>query len=111
MSELKVGDKLYFESKFKVNPIEIKECTIVKIGRKYFEIDYNSDYKIEIGSLKYISKAYYQNNIQFYKTRTEIEEKNELSRLYEKLKKHFYQYSSVKNTLEELRTVALILGL
>lgn len=111
MKRLEVGDKIYFESKFKVNPREIKECSIVKVGRKYLEVDYNSDYKIEIDSLKYTSKVYSQNNIQFYRTRGEIEDKNELSKLHEKLKKHFYPYSAPKNTLEELRTIALILGL
>lgn len=102
--DLVVGMKLYAEKIFRNAPPEIVEYTISKIGRKYFEVDGHNWYQFQIDTLYYVDKNYSQNNKQLYRSRKEIEEKNEWATLHSNIR-NFFSYSSTKLTLEQLRKI------
>lgn len=104
-----IGMKLYRENYNRNQPVTVSEHTITKIGRKYFEIDNNDRYKIEIETLHYNDKIYTQNNFQLYRSEQEIRDKNERIELYRLIRTHF-DYSQ-KNTLQDYRKIAEILGI
>ena len=104
-----VGQVLYRERTGRYSTGEITEHTVTKIGRKYFECTDLND-KINVSNLNYESKMYSQNNYRLYRTKQEILDKNELSRLYSKIQHSFSHYSNQKFSLEDLRKVAQIIG-
>lgn len=103
---LHIGQKLYRERNFK-----IEEYTITKIGTKYFEVAEMPRDKINKETLKRVCPDYMQYEYQLYLTEQEIKDKNELSNLYDKVRKYFSYYTPNGITLEQLRQIAKILEL
>lgn len=105
-----LGQVLYRERSNRYSKeIEITEHTVTKIGRKYFEATGLND-KINIENLTYESKMYSQHNYKLYLSKQEILDKNEANELYNKIQHLFSHYSNRSFTLEDLRSVAKIVG-
>ena len=108
-----VGQTLYRETYNRDAPGEIKEFVVSKIGKKYFYlIGWENRYPINKESLRYEDKNYTQRSFQLYRNKQEILDRRERADLLNRLKKHFdWSGNSNKNTLEQLRIAADVLGL
>jgi len=108
-----VGQVLYREKSNRNAPSEIVEVTVGKVGKKYFYITgLEERYPIDKKTLKYSNKNYIQNNFQLYIDKQEIFDRIEKSKLLNALQKHFnWSGDGSRNTIEQLRQVANILGL
>lgn len=106
---LVVGMKLYAEKRYRNNTPEIVEYIVSKIGNKYFEVEGHSWYKFQISTLCYVDKNYSQNNKQLYKSREEIEEKNERQQLLFKIK-DFFTFSGNLLSLDQLKRIKEIIS-
>ena len=108
-----VGQVLYREKSNRNAPSEIVEVTVGKVGKKYFYLTgWEERYPIDKETLKYTDKNYNQRNFQLYKDKQEILDRREKSKLFDVLQKHFnWSGNGSRNTLEQLREVANILGL
>ena len=108
-----VGQVLYREKSNRNAPSEIVEVTVGKVGKKYFYLTgWEERYTIDKETLKYTDKNYNQRNFQLYKDKQEILDRREKSKLFDVLQKHFnWSGNGSRNTLEQLREVANILGL
>jgi hypothetical protein len=88
----------------------ITEHTVTKIGRKYLECTGLNE-KITIENLKYEDKIYSQYNCQMYRSKQDILDKQEMNRLFLKIKYSFSGYShNGKFTIEQLRHIDDIIG-
>lgn len=103
---LSVGQVL-FEDKGKDGIVEWK---VARIGRIYFTNE-GSDKRFLIETLQYKNRNYSQNNIKLYFTKDEILEIKEHSDLLRKLQQYFRWDNVKKPTIQQLRTIALILEL
>lgn len=108
-----VGQVLYREKSNRNAPSEIVEVTVGKVGKKYFYLTgLGERYPIDKETLKYTDKKYSQSNFQLYRDKQEILDRREKSKLLDVLQKHFnWSGNGSRNTLEQLRQVANILGL
>src|SRR3990167_9013465 len=109
-----VAGRVLFRHKYKKNsPPEIEEVVVSKVGKKYFYLKgWEERYPIGKENLLYQSKEYSQNNFQLYRTRQEILDLLERSKLLEILCKHFqWSGNSVNITLDQLRSAVEVLGL
>jgi len=105
-----VGQVLFREVSSRYTERHITEHTVTKVGKKYFECTDLRD-KITISNLMHENKVYSQSNYQMYRTKQEILDKNEMSKLYNTIQKSFSHYTnSSKYTLEQLRQIADIVG-
>jgi hypothetical protein len=111
---IEVGQILYREVFKRNQPTEIEDVTVERIGKKYFYLEGNwsEKYPFDKETLQYSDKVYSQSNIQLYRTKQEILDRREFYELQIILRKHFdWSVNSNKNTLDQLRQVAEILGL
>ena len=108
-----VGQVLYREKSNRNEPLEIVEVTVGKVGKKYFYLTgWEERYPIDKESLKYTDKNYSQSNFQLHRDKKDILDRREKSKLLDVLQKHFnWSCHGSRNTLEQLRQVANILGL
>lgn len=110
-SLISIGSKLYRPVHSRNQPTEIREYTVSKIGKKYLYVAENNRYQINKETLRFEDKVYSQSSFQLYTSKEEIEEKEELNWLYNKVQKHFSHYSPRVTTLEQLRQIIEILGI
>ena len=108
-----VGQTLYREIEKRNSPVIIQEVTVGKIGKKYFYLNGFGleKYPVDKETLRYTDKTYTQNNFILYRTKEEIDEKNEKIRLTNILSKHFDRGNKSTHSLKELQKVVEILGL
>jgi hypothetical protein len=108
-----VGQVLYREHSHRNTPTEIEEVVVSKIGKKYFYLTgWEERYPINKESLKYDDKIYSQNSFQLYRDKQEILDRKEKSKWLDALQKHFnWSGNGSRNTLEQLREAAKVLGL
>jgi hypothetical protein len=107
-----IGDVLYRVKSNRNEPHEIVEVTVGKVGKKYFYLTgWEGRYPINIETLKYTNEQYSQSNFQLYRDKQEILDIREKERLTDLLYKHFnWSGNKHKNTIEQLRKAAEILG-
>lgn len=111
---MEVGQKLYRERFNRNSPTDIQEVTISRIAKKYIYLEgWDERYPVNKETLKYEHKVYSQHNFQLYRDKQEILDRRERSKLLDLLQKHFNHWSGgcSKNSLDQLRQVAEILGL
>lgn len=108
-----VGQVLYLEETKRHQDSEIIEVTVGSIGKKYLYLEgWREQYPVDKKTLEYRHKNYSQHNFQLYRSRQEILDKWERSKLYNLLQKHFnWSGSGSKNTLEQLRKAVQALGI
>ncbi len=114
LPDVYVGMKLFREMfNSRSHELEaIREYAVSKVGQKYFYLTGEKRYTIDKKTLKYTDKIYSQLNFQLYRTKEEIEEKNEKTELFDEIKKYFDWRKGLGGaTLAQLRTIAGILGI
>jgi len=106
---IKVGDVLYR------NQGEIIEVTVCRIGRTYLYLvehgKIDVEHPIDKISLRHTNKTWPQRSFQLYRTKQEIADKRELFQLREAFRKHFEWNRRDRNTLDQLREAARVLGI
>lgn len=98
--ELKVGQTLY--------SYDLREFIVSKIAKKYFECE-NHRGKFVIETLKYYSPEYTQAIFQLYIDKQFILDTRERKRLESELRNKIGVYGSTSLSLEQLRTICLII--
>jgi len=112
---MQVGDKVFLKA---VNnnargrkEVLIKEYEIVKIGRKFFEVNNNPNYK----PLKFLIEnkkqemGGYVPDWELYFSEQEILDEIEFNRLFGKIESRFNVYGKVNLTLDQLRRIIKII--
>jgi hypothetical protein len=89
---------------------EIKERTVETVGRKYFTLhgDHRGT-KYHLDTLRMVSD--YGSAPRVYTSLTEILDKREREKLETEIRQAFTSYGATKFTIDQLREVALTLGL
>jgi hypothetical protein len=108
--KIKIGLKIYLK------PIgnmlrcrkEIKECTISKIGRKYFEVEEIPNIKFQIENLRQVTN--YTPDWKVYFSKQEILDEQEYDELFTELRKIFSERNKTDLTLEQLRKIKEIVS-
>jgi len=103
-TKLEIGIKLYSQCKN-----EIKEHTVTRVGRIYFEVDNDKRRGFLIENLQFRDPDYSMRNTQLYPTKQEIEDKVEKENLFHKLGRVFLNYSTSKLSLSQLRQIKAII--
>ena len=98
-----VGMNLYRSVTSRYHPNEIREYTVSRIGRVYFEVNELPRDRFEISTLRRYDKNFSQRRLQLYRTKEEIIEGIEKAKLYEKVRKFFYDNLPI--TLNQLREI------
>jgi len=107
-----VGQLLFREVFSRNSPAKIRSYEVEKIGKKFIYLKNLQNNPVNIDNLKYESKNYSQNNIQFYLTEQEILDKNERLHIIDKIRKSFDWQSNTSNfTLNQSRDVVKTLML
>jgi len=111
--KIEVGQKLYREVFSRNEPPQIKEVTVIKVGRKYFEVEGESvswrQNKITLENLRYENKEYSQWNYQLYLTKQHILDMQEKRTLEKEIKDVLTSYGSLGITLQQARAIKAIL--
>ena len=105
--KLHVGQTLYYKSTPRMGHAEVREATIVSIGKKYFYIDERKRDKIEISSMQMIT--YNGMGVKLYTSKQDILDGIERTKLFDAISKQFQWVNSNKFTLEQLRQIDQIL--
>ena len=101
-----VGMNLYRSVTSRYYPIEIREYTVSKIGRVYFEVNELPRDRFEISTLRRYDKNFSQNCFQLYRTKEEILDRIEKQTLQAKVRKFFYDNSPISlNQLREINNI------
>lgn len=106
---MKIGQEIFIETTGNAARdvgSRIIETTISKVGRKYFEVEKIQRVRFFIDTMR--QDTNYSQSYIAYNTRLEIEEKNELCKLKEKLRKCFDGWGNKKLTLDQYRRVSNI---
>lgn len=104
-----VGQKIYLETRGITREEEkIQECTISKVGRKYFEVQEKPRERFEISTMEHDGKGWVS-RYKCYISIKEIEDKNSAQKHFDYIRQ---QFSSYVNTypLEMLEEIVRILS-
>lgn len=106
--KITVGQKL-----FRLLPNnKIKEVEVTSMSRKFFYVDNEITYPINLCTLIYTNKNYPQFDFQLYLTREEIEKGISKKDLIQLMRKSFDYFSNTeKFTLEQLQEACKVLNL
>ena len=115
-----VGEQLYLVdigNNARHGSSEQRECTVTKVGRKYFTVEYqygsNIDYiREEVITIKrWQEKSDYTSNYEVYETKQAYLEQITLSKWLQIYRQKFNEYNQTNLTLKQLEDAAKILGL
>lgn len=109
---MEIGQKVYLRPQNNAarRSTEIKEATITKVGRKYFEVEPKWYGRFEIETM-YQDGGDYTPNYQAYFSLEEIEEEKELNKLHREVGKFFTGYGKPDISPSQIRAIADILGI
>lgn len=104
-SKIKVGDTIWIQPKrYPRGVAEPIQCTVSKVGRKYFEVEDFRFQRFQMSDGKQCTEMNYPS--QAYHTLQEILDEKEIQVLTDKIRVHFTGfYGSKKFTLEQLRAI------
>jgi len=108
---MKVGQKIYLKpigNNARYGNQEVRECTISKIGRKYFELEEKGYGRFFIESMAQ-DCGQYISGYQAYLSIQDIEDEEEAKKLYSEIKKAFSGFST-SLSLSELKEISRIIN-
>ena len=106
--KLKVGMNVWIETTGNLARYgsEIFETEVVKIGNKYFYLDFDKEKKFNFKTGQ--EKSEYCKNYQVYFTKQEILDEREYYRINQRLRRIFDIWSQHKLTLQQLKNIEKI---
>jgi hypothetical protein len=109
--KLEIGQKLFLKpvnNRARYGNNEIKEATVSKVGRKYFEVSELSRTKFEIDSLREVSE--YVPDWEVYFSKQQILDEDEINKLTSDFRLFFTRFDQPKLSLEQLRKIKEIIS-
>jgi len=106
---MEIGKKIFIETTGNAARnvgSRIIETKITKVGRKYFEVEELNGVRFFIDTME--QDTNYSRSYIAYNTRQEIEDKNELNELKDKLRKCFDIWGNTNLTLDQYRRISNI---
>ncbi len=103
MNNIKIGQKLWSKG--------LAEYTVSKIGKKYFYVEENRNYRFDSKTLTHSVPGYSQSNFTLFTNKQDLLDEQERCELFNKIKSHLNSSYSPKDSLTKLREIALILGI
>lgn len=108
--KIEVGRKVYLKpvrNAARGGNKAIIETEIVKVGRKYFEVDRGIERKYKIDTLELVSK--YSPDYELYFSKQEILDEYEYENLFSKIQSKFAYWVKMDLTLDQLRRIVKII--
>lgn len=108
-TKLEVGQKIFIQSldNRRGADTELKECTVTKVGKKYFEVDSFYMGRFFLDTLFQDGKGY-SAGYRAYLTRQDYEDEQEATKLVDELRKVFGGYGRPKFSLYQLQRIKAI---
>lgn len=108
--KIQKGQKVWVKpSVFYKEKTEPFEATVLKVGRKYFELTEMLGTRYDLETLKQVTGNYFVN--QVYINLQDIFDEDEHKKLSSDIRRAFNGYGKLNYTLEQLRKIAEIIGL